>query len=132
MPGLVGQLMTDASDALADALRRDAAALLQQYRSGAWVPCAEERDLARMQWNAHSLRANLREILAAVRAGRLVDVLDPAVAVAEQAGAATADGTLLQLRRLVDALTAPLNVVGEGSTGVESGTGEAAAAGADS
>ncbi|WP_411138006.1 hypothetical protein [Streptomyces sp. C10] len=128
--------MTDASDALADALRRDAAALLKQYRSGAWVPCAEERDLAedlaRMQWNAHSLRANLREIPAAVRAGRLVDVLDPAVAVAEQAGAATADGTLLQLRRLVDALTAPLNVVGEGSTGVESGTGEAAAAGADS
>ncbi len=47
-------------------------------------------------------------------------------------GAATADGTLLQLRRLVDALTAPLNVVGEGSTGVESGTGEAAPAGADS
>jgi hypothetical protein len=34
------------TNALAEALRRDAAVLLDSYRSGAWVPDPAERELA--------------------------------------------------------------------------------------
>lgn len=93
--------MTD--DALAQALARDTAALLQD--SGAWRPTMQEQelaeDLARSPWDAHRFRAGLRELPPAVQAGRLVDVLAPAATVAE-AASETADAALLLLRRLLD------------------------------
>ena len=96
--------------ALAEALRRDAAALLEAYRAGTWVPAPEERefaeDLARGVWGALFFRAALREVPAAVRYGRLADVLAPAAEVFDQAHADVGEDTVLQLRALVDALTA--------------------------
>ncbi|SEG94802.1 hypothetical protein SAMN05216223_13126 [Actinacidiphila yanglinensis] len=92
---------------LAEALRRDAAVLLEDYRSGAWVPDPAERELAeglgRSRWDAHVLRAVLREVSPGVRSGRLVDVLAPAAGIVDQA--AGAEDVVLQLRVLVDALT---------------------------
>lgn len=45
------------TSALSEALRRDAAVLLDAYRTGAWVPDPVERDLAeglaRGRWDAH-------------------------------------------------------------------------------
>jgi hypothetical protein len=85
----------------------DAAVLLDSYRSGAWVPDPAERDLAeglaRGRWDAHFLRAALREVAPGVRAGRLIDVLAPAADIVDQA--AGAEDVVLQLRVLVDALT---------------------------
>jgi len=93
---------------LAQALRRDAAVLLEAYRAGSWVPDAAERELAeglaRGRWDAHFLRAALREVPAPVRSGRLVDVLAPAADIVDQA--VGAEDAVLQLRVLVDALTA--------------------------
>jgi hypothetical protein len=95
--------------ALTEALNRDAGALLAAYRSGTWVPAPAERELveglARGRWDASFFRAALRDVAPTVRAGRLIDVLEPAVDVFDQAAAAPAD-VVLQLRVLVDALTA--------------------------
>lgn len=93
---------------LTEALCRDAAALLEGYRAGTWVPAPEEHELAenlaRSRWDAPCFRAALREVAAAVRSGRLIDVLEPAVDVLDQPAV---DGdVVLQLRVLVDALTA--------------------------
>ncbi|SEO98194.1 hypothetical protein SAMN05216267_106414 [Actinacidiphila rubida] len=81
--------------------------LLESYRSGTWVPDPAERTLAeglaRSRWDAHVLRAVLREATPGVRAGRLVDVLAPATDVVGQAPGT--DDVVLQLRVLVDALT---------------------------
>jgi hypothetical protein len=94
--------------ALGEALRRDAAVLLESYRAGTWVPDPAERDLAeglaRSRWDAHVLRVALREVDPAVRAGRLIDVLAPAADIVDQA--AGGEDVVLQLRVLVDALTA--------------------------
>jgi hypothetical protein len=93
---------------LAEALRRDAAVLLESYRAGDWVPEAAERKLAeglaRSRWDAHVLRAALREATPGVRGGRLVDVLAPAADIVDQEPGA--EDAALQLRVLVDALTA--------------------------
>jgi hypothetical protein len=92
----------------AEALRRDAAVLLDSYRAGTWVPDRAERDLAeglaRGRWDAHLLRAALRDAAPEVRAGRLVDVLAPAVDIVDQEPGT--EDAVLQLRVLVDALTA--------------------------
>lgn len=95
---------------VADALRRDAAVLLEEYRDGRWVPDPAEHELAELvargRWDAHFLRAALRAaaVRAAVRAGRLAAVLAPAAdVVGQQAGA---EDPVLQLRVLADALTA--------------------------
>lgn len=93
---------------VAKALRQDAAVLLEEYRARQWVPDPAEHELAkqvaRSHWDAHFLRAALREVPAAVRAGRLADVLAPAADVVGQE--ADAEDAVLQLRVLVDALTA--------------------------
>ncbi|WP_405717363.1 hypothetical protein OG607_00705 [Streptomyces sp. NBC_01537] len=93
--------------ALADALRHDAVALLEAYRTRAWVPALEEHDpaegLARARWSGASFRAALRDAPPAVRSGRLIDVLEPAAVVLDDGTAA--EDTVLQLRVLVDALT---------------------------
>jgi hypothetical protein len=95
------------TSALAEALRRDAAVLLESYRSGDWVPAPAERKLAeglaRSRWDAHVLRAALRDAAPGVRAGRLVGVLAPAAGIIDQEPGA--DDAVLQLRVLVDALT---------------------------
>ncbi|MEC3992018.1 hypothetical protein VSR01_00065 [Actinacidiphila sp. DG2A-62] len=95
------------TSALGQALCRDAAVLLESYRAGAWVPDPAERDLAeglaRGRWDAHFLRAALREVAPEVRAGRLIDVLAPAADILDQAAAG--EDVVLQLRVLVDALT---------------------------
>lgn len=95
------------TSALAEALRRDAAVLLESYRAGAWVPDPAERHLAEglahSRWDAHVLRAALREPAPGVRGGRLVDVLAPAADIVDQEPGA--GDTVLQLRVLVDALT---------------------------
>jgi hypothetical protein len=92
---------------LAEALRCDAAVLLESYRAGTWVPDPAERELAEGlahgRWDAHFLRAALREAAPEVQAGRLVDVLAPAANIVDsEPGAGDA---VLQLRVLVDALT---------------------------
>jgi hypothetical protein len=94
--------------AIAEALCRDAAALLEAYRAGAWVPAPEEQDLAQGlahgRWDVGFFRAVLRDVTPAVRSGRLVDVLEPAAEIWDQPAV---DGdVVLQLRVLVDALTA--------------------------
>ncbi|MFF7199130.1 hypothetical protein ACIOC1_33975 [Streptomyces sp. NPDC088197] len=98
------------TSALGEALRRDAAVLLESYRSGTWVPDPAERDLAealaRGRWNAHFMRTALREAAPEVRAGRLIDILAPAADILDQA--AGGEGVVLQLRVLVDALTTRL------------------------
>jgi hypothetical protein len=90
---------------LAEAVRRDAAVLLESYRAGTWAPDPAERDLAeglaRDRWDAHVLRAALREVAPGARGGRLIDVLAPAADILDQA----AQDVVLQLRVLVDALT---------------------------
>ena len=99
--------------ALAEALCRDAAALLEAYQAGIWTPDAAEVELAeglaRGRWDGPFFRAALREVPPAARHGRLIEVLELAVEVLDQADL---DGWLqavvLQLRVLVDALaTAP-------------------------
>ncbi|MDT9692744.1 hypothetical protein Q5762_31345 [Streptomyces sp. P9(2023)] len=66
---------------LVDALRRDAAALVEQYGAGRWVPEQAEGEfaegLARGRWDGAFFRACLRDVPSAVRSGRLVDVLAP-------------------------------------------------------
>ena len=56
---------------LAQAVLRDAEALLEAFRRGYWVPDPAERelaeDLAHGRWDAHFLRAALRELPASVR-----------------------------------------------------------------
>jgi len=104
--GVVVQPVT--TTALADALRHDAAALLEAYRSRTWMPAPEEHDLAeglaRARWSGASFRAALRDVPPAVRSGRLFDVLEPAAVVLDDGTAA--EDTVLQLRVLVDALAA--------------------------
>ena len=106
MAGVVGQPVK--TTALADAIRHDAAALLDAYRTRTWTPAPEEHAfaeaLARARWSGASFRAAFREVPAAVRSGRLIDALEPAAAVLDD-GAAGED-TVLQLRVLVDALAA--------------------------
>ncbi|GGU45639.1 hypothetical protein ACH4HG_22320 [Streptomyces coeruleorubidus] len=67
---------------MTDALERDSRALLEKCDSGSWTPCTEEillaEGLGRTHWDGTAFRAALREIPESVRAGRLVDVLDPA------------------------------------------------------
>ncbi|OAH11310.1 hypothetical protein [Streptomyces jeddahensis] len=102
-PGMMTTAMTAA-------LESDVAGLLEGYEDGTWHPATEERalaeGLARARWSPDSFRASLRAVSPAIRAGRLVDVLDPAAAVLESAGTPGADSALLALRRLVDALAA--------------------------
>jgi hypothetical protein len=88
-------------------VRRDAAALLDAHHAGTWTP-ATERDLAeslaRVHWTGNSFRAALRELPPAVRSGHLMNVLEPAIDVLDQA--VVDEDTVLQLRVLVDALIA--------------------------
>ncbi|MFJ7067900.1 hypothetical protein [Streptomyces sp. NPDC101115] len=95
---------------LAEALRRDAAAPLEQYEDGRWVLEQAERELAeglaRGQWCGAFLRDCLRDVPSAVRAGRLIDVLATAADVLDR-GALDRD-VVLQLRVLVDALAPEL------------------------
>ena len=95
------------TSALAEALRRDAAVLLESYRAGTWVPDPAERELAeglaRSRWDAHVLRAALREATPGVQGGPLVDVLASAADIVDQEPGA--GDAVLQLRVLVDALT---------------------------
>jgi hypothetical protein len=104
------QINDPRSTGLAEALRRDAAALLDAYRAGTWVPAPEEHefaeDLARGHWDPLYFRTALREVPPAVRSGRLVDVLAPAAEVFDQTNAAVDEDVVVQLRALVDALTA--------------------------
>ncbi|MGI5255615.1 hypothetical protein [Actinacidiphila glaucinigra] len=85
-----------------------AAGLLHHYHPGTWLPTDQERDLAdglaHARWSEHSLPASLRSAPPAVADGHLGGVLDQAVQVLAKTPAAT-DGTLLQVRVLVDALT---------------------------
>lgn len=92
--------------AFAEALRRDSAALREQYEAGQWVPEPAERqlagDLARGQWSEVFFRACLRDALAAVRSGRLIGVVAPAAELLDREG--VDHRLVLQLRLLVDAL----------------------------
>ncbi|MFF0754551.1 hypothetical protein [Streptomyces sp. NPDC004267] len=94
----------------AEALRRDAAALLEQYEAGRWAPEQAERELAeglaRGQWDGAFFRACLRDVPPTVRSGRLIDVLAPAADALDR-GDVDRD-VVLQLRVLVDALTPEL------------------------
>jgi hypothetical protein len=84
---------------------------MEEYQAGTWAPMPEEReladDLARVRWSPHSFRAGLRELPPAVHQGRLVGVLDLAVPALEDIGAG-ADGALLSLHVLIDALAAEI------------------------
>ncbi|NMI63129.1 hypothetical protein [Streptomyces sp. RLA2-12] len=83
-PWLVGPRVTTVS--MTDALERDARTLLEEYDGG--VPEYGERlaeGLARAQWSGSAFRAWLRDVPESVRAGRLIDVLDPAAVVLESA-----------------------------------------------
>ncbi|MEV0372494.1 hypothetical protein AB0I10_22125 [Streptomyces sp. NPDC050636] len=86
------------TDALAESLARDAVTLHEDLRAGDWQPSAAEQllaeGIARTQWNHHSLRAALRDLSADMRAGRLLDVIDPAVRVAEAIGTPAVDAAL--------------------------------------
>ncbi|MEV2235814.1 hypothetical protein AB0H69_45695 [Streptomyces phaeochromogenes] len=103
--GLVGQPVT--TIALADAVLRDAARLLQAYEAGQWVPEPAERELAEGlalgQWSGSFLRAALRDIPPTVQSGRLIDVLAPACEVLDQAD--VDEHLARRLRVLIDALT---------------------------
>jgi len=70
------------TNVLAAALTRDAAALLQAYEAGQWVPEQAERELAEGlalgQWSGPFFRALLREVPPTVRSSQLIDVLAPA------------------------------------------------------
>ncbi|MER5348048.1 hypothetical protein ABT030_48945 [Streptomyces mirabilis] len=65
-------------------LERDARTLLEEYDGGG-SPSTGERllaeGLARAQWSGSAFPASLRDVSESVRAGRLIDVLDPAAAV---------------------------------------------------
>lgn len=93
--------------ALGEAVRRDAAVLLESYRASTWVPDPDERDLAeglaRGRWDAHFLPAALREVAPGVQGGRLINVLAPAADILDQVAAG--EDIVLQLRVLIDALT---------------------------
>ncbi|MFJ1557902.1 hypothetical protein [Streptomyces mirabilis] len=73
---------------MTDALERDARTLLEEYDGGG-SPSTGERllaeGLARAQWSGSAFRAWLRDVPESVRAGRLIDVLDPAAVVLESA-----------------------------------------------
>ncbi|MFC8663976.1 hypothetical protein [Streptomyces sp. NPDC057199] len=97
-------------NARAEALQQDAAALLEAHRAGTWTPAPAEhefaKDLARGQWDGAFFRAALRDVHPVVLSGRLIDVLMPAAEVLDQAAADVDQGVVLQLRVLIDALTA--------------------------
>jgi hypothetical protein len=67
--GVVEQPVT--TTALAEALRRDAAALLEAYRAGTWTPEPEEHELAEGlahgRWDGPFFRAVLRDVASAIR-----------------------------------------------------------------
>jgi hypothetical protein len=85
----------------------DASVLLESHRAGPWVPNPAERELAeglaRSRWDAHVLRAALREATPGVRSGLLADVLAPAAGIVDQEPGA--QDAVLQLRVLASALT---------------------------
>jgi hypothetical protein len=93
-----------------DALERDARALLAAYDDGSWRPTDDEFELAgalaRTHWSGSAFRTALRDIPDSVRAGRLVEILDPATPVLELTDTSAAQPALLALRHLVDALAA--------------------------
>ncbi|MFF4205714.1 hypothetical protein ACFYZ8_34260 [Streptomyces sp. NPDC001668] len=95
---------------MTDALERDARALLAAYDDGSWNPTDGEFELAsslaRTHWNGSAFRAELRDIPESARAGRLVDVLDPATPFLELTDTTTAQQALRALRQLIDALAA--------------------------
>ncbi|MGP3991570.1 hypothetical protein [Streptomyces sp. 3N207] len=95
------------TNSLADALRRDRAALLEAYDSGLWAPRSAERelaeDLARSPWNGTVFRASLRHLPPTVRSGRLIEVLAPAAEVLDQAD--VDQELVLRLRVLLDTLS---------------------------
>lgn len=94
--------------ALAEALERDALALLDEYDAGSWQPSRGGQTLAdglaRSPWDGTVFRAALRDATDDLRQGRLIDVLDPAVAVLEAADTRAARPALLALRHLMDAV----------------------------
>ncbi|MEU6349938.1 hypothetical protein ABZ896_11490 [Streptomyces sp. NPDC047072] len=93
---------------MTDALERDAYALLSAFDDGNWRPTEAEFELsgtlARTHWSGSAFRTALRDIPAPVRAGRLIEVLDPATPVLELTDTSAAQPALLALRRLIDAL----------------------------
>ncbi|MFF9135524.1 hypothetical protein [Streptomyces sp. NPDC014806] len=93
---------------MAEAVERDACTLLAEYDAGSWEPSEAERvladGLARSPWDGPAFRAVLHDATYDDRQNRLIDVLDPAVAVFENAGAGSARLAVLTLRRLGDAL----------------------------
>ncbi|SNT56238.1 hypothetical protein [Actinacidiphila glaucinigra] len=93
------------------ALRHSTAVLMHDYRAGKWFPTMRERDiaddLARTCWSEHFLRACLRGVPRTAAERRLCVVVDLAVQVLARNPKAATDGTLLTLRVLIDALTAP-------------------------
>ncbi|MEU5239716.1 hypothetical protein ACH4UR_25340 [Streptomyces lydicus] len=101
---VVGQAMT--MTPLAEALHRDAAVLMEAYRTGQWTPTPSEHelaeDLARGHWNATYFRASLRELPPAARSGRLIEILAPAAEVFDRES--VVQDLALQLRRLTDAI----------------------------
>ncbi|GAB7036048.1 hypothetical protein AB0G35_24205 [Streptomyces sp. NPDC021749] len=96
--------------AMANALERDARALLAEYEDGTWRPTAGElllaEGLARSPWDATTFRTALREPPDSARGGRLADVLDPARAVLDAGDPPGARPAFLALRQLVDAVAA--------------------------
>ncbi|MFD9286341.1 hypothetical protein ACFWD7_56170 [Streptomyces mirabilis] len=69
-------------------LEGDARTLLEEYDGGGSPSTGEPllaEGLARAQWSGSAFRASLRDVPESVRAGRLIDVLDPAAAVLESA-----------------------------------------------
>ncbi|MFF1745654.1 hypothetical protein [Streptomyces mirabilis] len=72
---------------MTDVLEWDARTLLEECDGGG--PSTGERllaeGLARAQWSGSAFRASLRDVPESVRAGRRIDVLDPAAAVLEPA-----------------------------------------------
>ncbi|GAB2628212.1 hypothetical protein GCM10027168_69930 [Streptomyces capparidis] len=96
------------STVFAQALSRDAAALLEDLQAGRWVPSEAEQDfaegVARLPRDGPHFRAALSQVPDAVRSSRLLDVLAPAVDVLDQAEADVEQALVVQLRLLVDAL----------------------------
>ncbi|SNT44539.1 hypothetical protein [Actinacidiphila glaucinigra] len=99
----------------ADLLGSATAGLLDDFRTGVWQPSVEERDLADglapIRWSEESLRASLRDLPQAVADGRLCTLFVLVVQVIAPAPGAASDGTLLQVRVLIDALTPPLRAL---------------------
>ncbi|MBP3081528.1 hypothetical protein WP39_29820 [Streptomyces sp. 604F] len=96
--------------ALATAVRQDAGALLAAYEAGQWVPEQAERELAEGlamgQWTGPYFRASLCGVPPAVRSGRLIDQLAPAIKVLDQAD--VDQDVVRRLRLLIDAITPDL------------------------